>query len=131
MRCILDDGVVSSNAITCENFLKTTKDKTSKEGLGYFKEIIKSTIAEELAANTDFVEKIYTKITDKLINNDSTNLSNLFSRIKSQLTNSISSATLSRSDNLLIIPNSSSIQKPPVPKQVLGVPSDYQYSGTT
>lgn len=128
---LLDDGVASSNAIACENFLKTTKDKTSKGGAGYFKEIIKSIIAEELAANTDFVEKIYTKITDKLINNDSTNLSNLFSRIKSQLTNSISSATLSRSDNLLIMPNSSSIQKSLVPKQVLGVPSDYQYSGTT
>ncbi|WP_418905396.1 DUF685 domain-containing protein (plasmid) [Borreliella turdi] len=129
---LLDDGVASSNAITYENFLKTTKDKTFKgEGLGYFKEIIKSTIAEELAANTDFVEKIYTKITDKLINNDSTNLSSLFSKIKLQLTNSISSATLSRSDNLLIMPNSSSIQKTPVPKQLLGVPSDYEYSGTT
>ncbi|WP_210377383.1 DUF685 domain-containing protein [Borreliella garinii] len=125
---LLDDGVASSNAITYENFLKTTKDKTFKgEGLGYFKEIIKSTIAEELAANTDFVEKIYTKITDKLINNDSTNLSNLFSKIKSQLTNSISSATLSRSDNLLIMPNSSSIQKTPIPKQLLGVPSDFTH----
>ncbi len=58
--------------------MKTTKDKTFKgEGLGYFKEIIKSTIAEKLAADEEFVEKIYTKITDKLINNDSTNLSNL------------------------------------------------------
>ncbi|WP_210377170.1 DUF685 domain-containing protein, partial [Borreliella garinii] len=49
---LLDDGVASSNAITYENFLKTTKDKTFKgEGLSYFKEIIKSTIAEELAAD--------------------------------------------------------------------------------
>ncbi len=29
---LLDAGVASSNAITCENFLKTTKDKTSKGG---------------------------------------------------------------------------------------------------
>ncbi|WP_031478467.1 DUF685 domain-containing protein [Borreliella garinii] len=124
---LLDDGVASSNAITYENFLKTTKDKTFKgEGLGYFKEIIKSTIAEELAADEEFVKKIYTKITDKLINNDSTNLSNLFSKIKSRLTDSISSATLSRSDDLLIM-SSSSIQKTPIPKQLLGVPSDFDY----
>ncbi|WP_418906565.1 DUF685 domain-containing protein (plasmid) [Borreliella turdi] len=125
---LLDDGVASSNAITYENFLKTTKDKTFKgEGLGYFKEIIKSTIAEELAANTDFVEKIYTKIIDKLINNDSTNISNLFSKIKSHLTSSISSATLTKNDDLLIMPNSSTIQKTPVPKQLLGVPSDFSH----
>ncbi|WP_210373189.1 DUF685 domain-containing protein, partial [Borreliella garinii] len=122
---LLDDGVASSNAITYENFLKTTKDKTFKgEGLSYFKEIIKSTIAEELAADEEFVKKIYTKITDKLINNDSTNLSNLFSKIKSRLTDSISSATLSRSDDLLIM-SSSSIQKTPVPKQLTGIPYDF------
>ncbi len=122
---LLDDGVASSNAITYENFLKTTKDKTFKdEGLGYFKEIIKSTIAEELAADEEFVEKIYTKITDKLINNDSTNLSNLFSKIKSRLTDSISSATLSRSDDLLIM-SSSTIQKTPVPKQLTGILYDF------
>ncbi|WP_210369217.1 DUF685 domain-containing protein [Borreliella garinii] len=127
---LLDDGVASSNAITYENFLKTTKDKTFKgEGLSYFKEIIKSTIAEELAADEEFVKKIYTKITDKLINNDSTNLSNLFSKIKSRLTDSISSVTLSRSDGLLIM-SSSSIQKTPVPKQLTGIPYDYEYSGT-
>ncbi|WP_210376718.1 DUF685 domain-containing protein, partial [Borreliella valaisiana] len=128
---LLDDGVASSNAITYENFLKTTKDKTFKgEGLSYFKEIIKSTIAEELAADTSFVEKIYAKITDKLINNDSTNISNLFSKIKSRLTDSISSATLSRYDDLLIMPNSSTIQKTPIPKQLTGIPYDYEYSGT-
>ncbi len=55
---LLDDGVSSSKAITYENFLKTTKDKTFKgEGLSYFKEIIKSTIAEELAGNTSFYRK--------------------------------------------------------------------------
>ncbi|WP_210380680.1 DUF685 domain-containing protein, partial [Borreliella garinii] len=97
------------------------------EGLGYFKEIIKSTIAEELPADEEFVEKIYAKITDKLINNDSTNISNLFSKIKSRLTDSISSATLSRYDDLLIMPNSSTIQKTPVPKQLLGVPSDFSH----
>ncbi len=122
---LLDDGVASSNAITYENFLKTTKDKTFKdEGLDYFKEIIKSTIAEELAADEEFVEKIYTKITDKLINNDSTNLSNLFSKIKSRLTDSISSATLSRSDDLLIM-SSSTIKKTPVPKQLTGILYDF------
>ncbi|MCD2409990.1 DUF685 domain-containing protein [Borreliella burgdorferi] len=124
---LLDDGVANSNAITYENFLKTTKDKTFKgEGLSYFKEIIKSTIAEELATDTSFVEKIYNKIIDKLINNDSTNLSNLFSKIKSRLTNSISSATLSRHDDLLIM-SSSTIQKTPVPKHLLGVPSDFDH----
>ncbi|AJY73248.1 DUF685 domain-containing protein [Borreliella afzelii] len=125
---LLDDGVASSNAITYENFLKTTKDKTFKgEGLGYFKEIIKSTIATELAADEKFVEKIYANIIDKLIGNNSDKLSSLFSKIKSRLTDSISSATLSRSDDLLIMPSSSTIQKTPVPKQLLGVPSDFDY----
>ncbi len=125
---LLDDGAASSNAITFKNFLDASKDKIFKgEGLDYFKQIIKSTIAEELAANTDFVETIYAKITDKLINNDSTNISNLFSKIKSRLTNSISSATLSRNDDLLIM-SSSSIQKTPIPEQLLGVPSEFQSS---
>ncbi|XPC98065.1 DUF685 domain-containing protein (plasmid) [Borreliella japonica] len=125
---LLDDGVASSNAITYENFLKTTKDKTFKgEGLGYFKEIIKSTIAEELAADEKFVEKIYANIIDKLIGNDSDKLSNLFSKIKSRLTDSISSATLSKYDNLLIM-SSSTIQKTPVPQQLLGVPSGFTNS---
>ncbi|MCR8910329.1 DUF685 domain-containing protein, partial [Borreliella burgdorferi 297] len=84
--------VASSNAITFKDFLETTKDKTFKgEGLSYFKEIIKSTIAEELAANTDFVETIYTKIINKLINNDSTNLSSLYRKIRSSLESGISS----------------------------------------
>ncbi|WP_419264820.1 DUF685 domain-containing protein [Borreliella afzelii] len=122
---LLDDGVASSNAITYENFLKTTKDKTFKgEGLGYFKEIIKSTIAEELVADEKFVEKIYANIIDKLIGNNSDKLSSLFSKIKSRLTDSISSATLSSSDDLLIM-SSSSIQKTPIPKQLLGVPYDF------
>lgn len=129
---LLDDGVASSNAITYENFLKITKDKTFKgEGLSYFKGIIKSTIAEELANDKSFIEKIYTQIIDKLINNDYENISNLFSKIKSRLTDSISSATLSRYDDLLIMPNSSTIQKTPIPKQLLGVPSDFEYSRVT
>ncbi|MCD2322287.1 DUF685 domain-containing protein, partial [Borreliella burgdorferi] len=116
------------NAITFKNFLDASKDKIFKgEGLDYFKQIIKSTIAEELAADKDFVEKIYAKITDKLINNDSTNISNLFSKIKSRLTDSISSATLSRNDDLLIM-SSSTIQKTPVPKQLLGIPSGFEYT---
>ncbi len=111
---LLDDGVSSSKAITYENFLKTTKDKTFKgEGLSYFKEIIKSTIAEELAGNTSFIEKIYTQIIEKLINNDSTNISNLFSKIKSELTNSILTSTLTEHDELLIMYSSKIIQKHP------------------
>ncbi|WP_418909501.1 DUF685 domain-containing protein (plasmid) [Borreliella sinica] len=126
---LLDDGAASCNAITFKNFLKTVKDKTFKgEGLGEFKEIIKSTIAEELAADTSFVEKVYAKIADKLIDNGSDKLSNLFSKIKSRLTDSISAATLSGSDDFLIM-SSSTIQKTPVPKQLLGVPSDFGYSG--
>ncbi|WP_418885704.1 DUF685 domain-containing protein [Borreliella tanukii] len=124
---LIDDGVASCNAITFKKFLETAKDKTFKgEGLDYFKEIIKSTIAEELAADTSFIEKIYAKTLDKLIGNDSDKLSNLFSKIKSRLTDSISSATLSRSDDLLIM-SSSTIQKTPVPKQLLGIPSDFEY----
>ncbi|EEF84004.1 DUF685 domain-containing protein (plasmid) [Borreliella spielmanii] len=126
---LLDDGAASSNAITFKNFLETTQKNTFEgEGLGYFKEIIKSTIAEELAADEKFVEKIYSKAIDKLIGNDSDKLSNLFSKIKSRLTNSISSATLSRSDDLLIM-SSSSIQKTPIPKQLLGVPSNFEHTG--
>ncbi len=125
---LLDDGVSSSKAITYENFLKTTKDKTFKgEGLSYFKEIIKSTIAEELAGNTSFIEKIYTQIIEKLINNDSTNISNLFSKIKSELTNSILTSTLTEHDELLIMYSSKIIQKTPIPKQLLGVPSDFSF----
>ncbi|MBB5141783.1 DUF685 domain-containing protein [Borreliella afzelii] len=124
---LLDDGVASSNAITFKNFLETAQKNTFEgEGLGYFKEIIKSTIATELAADEKFVEKIYANIIDKLIGNNSDKLSNLFSKIKSRLTDSISSATLSRSDDLLIM-SSSTIQKTPVPKQLLGVPSDFEY----
>ncbi|WP_418905617.1 DUF685 domain-containing protein [Borreliella japonica] len=126
---LLDDGVASSNAITFKNFLKTVNHQTFKgEELGYFKEIIKSTIAEELAADTEFVKKIYAKVIDKLIGNDSDKLSNLFSKIKSRLTSSISSATLSRSDDLLIM-SSSTIQKTPVPKQLLGVPPEFSFGG--
>ncbi|WP_210365637.1 DUF685 domain-containing protein, partial [Borreliella valaisiana] len=57
---LLDDEVVSCNAITFKDFLNSLKTKYLKgKGLDYFKEIIKSTIAEELAADKDFVEKIY------------------------------------------------------------------------
>ncbi|WP_418885274.1 DUF685 domain-containing protein [Borreliella carolinensis] len=125
---LLDDGAASSNAITFKNFLKTVNHQTFKgEELGYFKEIIKSTIATELAADTDFIKSIYDLIVDKLLENESSKLSNLFSKIKSRLTDSISSATLSRNDDLLIMPSSSTIQKTPVPKQLLGVPSDFSH----
>ncbi|WP_418905912.1 DUF685 domain-containing protein [Borreliella carolinensis] len=126
---LLDDGVASSNAITFKDFLETTKDKTFKgEGLSYFKEIIKSTIAEELAANTDFVETIYTKIINKLINNDSTNLSSLYRKIRSFLESGISSTTLSKDDYLLTLRPFGTIEKTPVPKQLLGLPSRFTYS---
>ncbi|WP_420025197.1 DUF685 domain-containing protein (plasmid) [Borreliella yangtzensis] len=126
---LIDDGVASCNAITFKKFLETAKDKTFKgEGLDYFKEIIKSTIAEELAADTSFVKKIYDQTLNKLIDNDSDKLSSLFSKIKSRLSDSISSATLSRSDDLLIM-SSSTIQKTPIPKQLLGIPSNFEYTG--
>ncbi|MCD2372271.1 DUF685 domain-containing protein, partial [Borreliella burgdorferi] len=129
---LLDDGAASSNAITFKNFLKTVNHQTFKgEELGYFKDIIKSTIATELAADNDFVKSIYDLIVDKLIENESSKLANLFTKIKSRLTDSISSATLSRSDDLLIMPSSSTIQKTPVPKQLLGVPSNFGYGGIT
>ncbi|PRR25917.1 DUF685 domain-containing protein [Borreliella burgdorferi] len=125
---LLDDGAASSNAITFKNFLKTINHQTFKgEELGYFKDIIKSTIATELAADKDFIKSIYNLIVDKLIENESSKLSNLFSKIKSRLTDNISSATLSKNDDLLIM-SSSSIQKTPIPEQLLGVPSDFQSS---
>uniref|UniRef100_UPI003B2253E8 DUF685 domain-containing protein n=1 Tax=Borreliella yangtzensis TaxID=683292 RepID=UPI003B2253E8 len=128
---LIDDGVASCNAITFKNFLETAKDKTFKgEGLDYFKEIIKSTIAEELAADTSFVKKIYDQTLDKLIGNDSDKLSSLFSKIKSRLSGSISSSTLSENDSLLTIyPFSDNIQKTPVPKQLLGVSSRFSFGG--
>uniref|UniRef100_UPI00359C1A15 DUF685 domain-containing protein n=2 Tax=Borreliella afzelii TaxID=29518 RepID=UPI00359C1A15 len=70
----------------------------------------------------------YANIIDKLIGNDSDKLSSLFSKIKSRLTNSISSATLSRDDYFLVMPpSSSSIQKTPVPKQLSGIPYHFTY----
>ncbi|MGF7102163.1 DUF685 domain-containing protein [Borreliella kurtenbachii] len=123
---LLDDGVASSNAITFKNFLKTVNHQTFKgEELGYFKEIIKSTIATELAADKDFVEKIYAKIINKLIYNDSNNLSSLYGKIRSSLESGISSTTLSKDDYLLTLRLFGTIQKTPVPKQLLGLPSEY------
>ncbi|WP_418906330.1 DUF685 domain-containing protein (plasmid) [Borreliella tanukii] len=124
---LLDDGVASCNAITFKDFLKTAKDKTFKgEGLDYFKEIIKSTIAEELAADEEFVKKIYAKITNKLINNDSTNIVSLYYKIKSYLESGMPSATLHYHDKLLIMSHSTNtIQKTPVPEQITGLPFGY------
>ncbi|WP_215536432.1 DUF685 domain-containing protein [Borreliella bavariensis] len=124
---LLDDGVASSNAITFKNFLKTVNHQTFKgEELGYFKEIIKSTIAEELAADEKFVEKIYNKITNKLINNDSTKIVNLYHKIKSYLESGMPSVTIASRDDLLIMSYSTNtIQKTPVPRQLLGLPSEY------
>ncbi|WP_215541003.1 DUF685 domain-containing protein [Borreliella bavariensis] len=124
---LLDDGVASSNAITFKNFLKSVNHQTFKgEELGYFKEIIKSTIAEELAANTEFVEKIYNKITNKLIDNDSSKLSGLYYKIISYLESGLPSVTMAQLDHLLILSfSTNTLRKTPVPRQLLGLPSNY------
>ncbi|MGF7102315.1 hypothetical protein HNP70_001337, partial [Borreliella kurtenbachii] len=101
---LLDDGAASSNAITFKNFLKTVNHQTFKgEELGYFKEIIKSTIATELVADKDFIKSIYDLIVDKLIENESSKLSNLYGKIRSSLESGISSTTLSKDDYLLTL----------------------------
>ncbi|ACO38503.1 conserved hypothetical protein (plasmid) [Borreliella burgdorferi 29805] len=136
---LLDDGAASSNAITFKNFLKTVNHQTFKgEELGYFKEIIKSTIATELAADNDFIKSIYDLIVDKLIENESSKLSSLYRKIRSSLESDISSTTLSKDDYLLTLRLFGTIEKTPVPKQLLGLPSSFTYpdylyntSGTT
>ncbi|QBK64119.1 DUF685 domain-containing protein, partial (plasmid) [Borrelia miyamotoi] len=73
---LIDDVNAGCNAITFENFLNTAKDKTFKgEGLNYFKDIIKSTIATELQQNDDFINQVYTKILNKFLNDDSSSIS--------------------------------------------------------
>ncbi|WP_210377683.1 DUF685 domain-containing protein, partial [Borreliella garinii] len=54
----------------------------------------------------------------------------LFSKIKSELTNSILTSTLTEHDELLIMYSSKIIQKTPIPKQLLGVPSDFSFGGS-
>ncbi|QBK63760.1 DUF685 domain-containing protein, partial (plasmid) [Borrelia miyamotoi] len=94
---LLDDGVASCNAITFENFLQTAKDKTFKgEGLNYFKDIIKSTIATELQQNDDFINQVYTKILNKFLNDDSSSISTTYSKVKDKLGSGLSTYTLSK-----------------------------------
>ncbi|WP_425359153.1 DUF685 domain-containing protein [Borreliella finlandensis] len=64
------------------------------------------------------------------MNNDSTNISNLFSKITAQLTNNTPLTLLSRDHELLIIENSNSILKAPVTVYSLGIPDDFSFGGT-
>ncbi|AYE37089.1 hypothetical protein DB313_06190 (plasmid) [Borrelia turcica IST7] len=122
----IDDGFASINAITFANFLKTVKDKTFKgEGLSYFKQVIKDTIASELASNPNFVANLYSSILSKLINNESSSISSLFSKIQKELIRSISSYSLVKSDKLVIMSDSDELQKTSIPNQLLGIPSDF------
>ncbi|WP_346313275.1 DUF685 domain-containing protein [Borrelia miyamotoi] len=48
--------------------LQSAKDKTFKgEGLNYFKDIIKSTIATELLQDDNFITQVYNKILTKFL----------------------------------------------------------------
>ncbi|AWG43345.1 hypothetical protein CR532_05300 (plasmid) [Candidatus Borreliella tachyglossi] len=123
----VDDGIANLNAITFENFLKTVKDKTFRgEGLGEFKQVIKSTIASELANDDSFVNRVYSSILSKILNNQSSSISNLFSKIESELKRSIKAySKMSSSDKLLIMSSYNELQKVPPPKQIMGIPSSF------
>ncbi|UPA13886.1 DUF685 domain-containing protein [Borrelia turicatae] len=122
---LLDDGISSCNAITFENFLKTTKDKTFKgEGLTYFKEIIKSTIATELQQDEDFINQVYSKILTKFLNDDSSSISNTYSKVKDRLGSSLSSYDL-RKDDYLVTLSYSTLQKAQIPAYLTGIPSGF------
>ncbi|WP_434757174.1 DUF685 domain-containing protein (plasmid) [Borrelia puertoricensis] len=127
---LLDDGVASCNAITYENFLQKTKDKTFKgEGLSYFKEVIKDIIATELAENSEFTDKLYSKLLSKLMNNDSSYKSNLSSYIRSDLTSNMSSYShFSSSDKFVTISSYNSLQKTTIPEYLTGIPSSFSLS---
>ncbi|WP_247066706.1 DUF685 domain-containing protein (plasmid) [Borrelia puertoricensis] len=130
---LLDDGVASCNAITYENFLQKTKDKTFKgEGLSYFKEVIKDIIATELAENSEFTDKLYSKLLSKLMNNDSSYKSNLSSYIRSDLTSNMSSYShFSSSDKFVTISSYNSLQKTTIPEYLTGIPSSFSSSRTS
>ncbi|WP_215536703.1 DUF685 domain-containing protein [Borreliella bavariensis] len=65
---------------------------------------------------------------DGVASSNAITFKNFLKTVKYQtLTDSISSATLSKYDDLLIM-SSSTIQKTPVPKQLLGVPSDFEHN---
>ncbi|AHH11892.1 Putative cytosolic protein (plasmid) [Borrelia coriaceae ATCC 43381] len=122
---LLDDGISSCNAITFENFLKTTKEKTFKgEGLTYFKEIIKSTIATELQQDEDFINQVYSKILNKFLNDDSSSISNTYSKVKDKLGSGLSTYNLSK-DDYFVTSSYSSLQRAQIPEYLTGIPSGF------
>ncbi|AHH11492.1 Putative cytosolic protein (plasmid) [Borrelia coriaceae ATCC 43381] len=130
---LLDDGISSCNAITFENFLKTTKDKTFKgEGLTYFKEIIKSTIATELQQDDDFINQVYSKILSKFLNDESSSISNTYSKVKDKLGSGLSTHSLSK-DDYFVTSSYSSLQRSQIPEYLTGIPSGFNSTreGTT
>ncbi|WAZ72750.1 DUF685 domain-containing protein (plasmid) [Borrelia miyamotoi] len=125
---LIDDVNAGCNAITFENFLNTAKDKTFKgEGLNYFKDIIKSTIATELQQNDDFINQIYTKILNKFLNDDSSSISTTYSKVKDKLGSGLSTYTLSK-DNYFVTSNYSSLQRAQIPEYLTGIPSGFNSS---
>ncbi|UPA16743.1 DUF685 domain-containing protein (plasmid) [Borrelia coriaceae] len=122
---LLDDGISSCNAITFENFLKTTKDKTFKgEGLTYFKEIIKSTIATELQQDDNFINQVYSKILSKFLNDESSSISNTYSKVKDKLGSGLSTYNLSK-DDYFVTSSYSSLQRAKIPEYLTGIPSGF------
>ncbi|WP_024655108.1 DUF685 domain-containing protein [Borrelia hispanica] len=128
---LIDDGVSSCHAITYANFFEKTRDKIFKNnGLEYFKEVIKDTIATELINNEDFINKAYNKLLTKILNDDSSSISNIFSQVKSRLTNSMSSSRLNKSDYFVTTNGYGTLQKSSIPEYLLGPPSDFTLSRT-
>ncbi|AHH03885.1 Putative cytosolic protein (plasmid) [Borrelia nietonii YOR] len=122
---LLDDGGSNCNAITYENFLKKTKDKIFKnEGLEYFKEVIKDTIATELLANENFINQAYNKVLEKLLNNANNGVYNISDKVRDRIIGNISSTTLTKNDKFVIM-NYSTLQKSPVPEYLTGIPSGF------
>uniref|UniRef100_UPI00046710C4 DUF685 domain-containing protein n=1 Tax=Borrelia hispanica TaxID=40835 RepID=UPI00046710C4 len=99
-------------------------------GLEYFKEVIKSTIATELVNDKNFIEQAYSKILTKILNDDSSSISNIFSQIKSRLTSSMSSSRLNKSDYFVTTNGYGTLQKSSIPEYLLGPPSDFTLSKT-
>ncbi|QBK64082.1 DUF685 domain-containing protein, partial (plasmid) [Borrelia miyamotoi] len=125
---LIDDVNAGCNAITFENFLNTAKDKTFKgEGLNYFKDIIKGTIATELQQNDDFINQVYTKILNKFLNDDSSSISTTYSKVKDKLGSGLSTYTLSK-DNYFVTSSYSSLQRAQIPEYLTGIPSGFTTS---
>ncbi|AOW96212.1 DUF685 domain-containing protein [Borrelia miyamotoi] len=125
---LLDDGVASCNAITFENFLQSAKDKTFKgEGLNYFKDIIKSTIATELLQDDNFITQVYNKILTKFLNDDSSSISSTYSKVKDKLGSGLSTYSLSK-DNYFVTSSYSTLQRAQIPEYLTGIPSGFTSS---